>query len=240
MRKLLWKKAAITAMAGTMMMMTGCELQGAVNKNQTTSTAATVQTSKTAESSANTQPSSVTPNTTVQASTPESQKQAVTESAAPESTAPESTAPESTAPESTAQSQAPASSSEAGNVTPSSEEQEVSFSFEWITGDVPEGDGDVAWFTVDPITEDNFWVKFHGSANEEGISNVRIAVWTEANGEDDIEYIDAESLGNETKAYPVYIQNHNNEKEGYVLKVSYTNKAGEEKTCENYTRISLE
>ena len=199
------------------MMMTGCELQGAVNKNQTTSTAATVQTSKTAESSANTQPSSVTPNTTVQASTPESQKQAVTESAAPESTAPESTA----------ESQAPASSSAAGNVTPSSEEQEVSFSFEWITGDVPEGDG-------------NFWVKFHGSANEEGISNVRIAVWTEANGEDDIEYIDAESLGNETKAYPVYIQNHNNEKEGYVLKVSYTNKAGEEKTCENYTRISLE
>ena len=225
MRKLLWKKAAITAMAGTMMMMTGCELQGAVNKNQTTSTAATVQTSKTAESSVNTQPSSVTPNTTVQASTPESQKQAVTESAAPESTA---------------ESQAPASSSAAGNVTPSSEEQEVSFSFEWITGDVPEGDGDVAWFTVDSITEDNFWVKFHGSANEEGISNVRIAVWTEANGEDDIEYIDAESLGNETKAYPVYIQNHNNEKEGYVLKVSYTNKAGEEKTCENYTRISLE
>lgn len=207
------------------MMMTGCELQGAVNKNQTTSTAATVQASKTAESSANTQPSSVTPNTTVQASTQEQQKQAVTESAAPESTA---------------QSQAPASSSAASNVTPSSEEQEVSFSFEWITGDVPEGDGDVAWFTVDPITEDNFWVKFHGSANEEGISNVRIAVWTEANGEDDIEYIDAESLGNETKAYPVYIQNHNNEKEGYVLKVSYTNKAGEEKTCENYTRISLE
>ena len=194
-------------------MMTGCELQGTENKNQTTSTAA--QTSKTAESSANTQPSSVTPNTTVQASTPESQKQAVTESAA-------------------------ASSSVASSVTPSSEEQEVSFSFEWITGDVPEGDGDVAWFTVDPITEDNFWVKFHGSANEEGISNVRIAVWTEANGEDDIEYIDAESLGNETKAYPVYIQNHNNEKEGYVLKVSYTNKAGEEKTCENYTRISLE
>ena len=225
MRRLLWKKAAITAMAGTMMMMTGCELQGAVNKNQTTSTAATVQTSKTAESSANTQPSSVTPNTTVQASTPEPQKPPVTESAAPESTA---------------QSQAPASSSAAGNVTPSSEEQEVSFSFEWITGDVPEGDGDVAWFTVDPITEDNFWVKFHGSANEEGISNVRIAVWTEANGQDDIEYIDAESLGNETKAYPVYIQNHNNEKEGYVLKVSYTNKAGEEKTCENYTRISLE
>lgn len=225
MRKLLWKKAAITAMAGTMMMMTGCELQGAVNKNQTTSTAATVQTSKTAESSANTQPSSVTPNTTVQVSTQEQQNQAVTESAAPESTA---------------QSQAPASSSAAGSVTPSSEEQEVSFSFEWITGDVPEGDGDVAWFTVDPITEDNFWVKFHGSANEEGISNVRIAVWTEANGEDDIEYIDAESLGNETKAYPVYIQNHNNEKEGYVLKVSYTNKAGEEKTCENYTRISLE
>lgn len=204
-------------------MMTGCELQGTVNKNQTTSTAA--QTSKTAESSANTQPSSVTPNTTVQVSTTEQQNQAVTES---------------TSPESTAQSQAPASSSAAGNVTPSSEEQEVSFSFEWITGDVPEGDGDVAWFTVDPITEDNFWVKFHGSANEEGISNVRIAVWTEANGEDDIEYIDAESLGNETKAYPVYIQNHNNEKEGYVLKVSYTNKAGEEKTCENYTRISLE
>ena len=225
MRRLLWKKAAITAMAGTMMMMTGCELQGAVNKNQTTSTAATVQTSKTAESSVNTQPSSVTPNTTVQASTPETQKQTVTESAAPESTA---------------ESQAPASSSVASNVTPSSEEEEVSFSFEWITGDVPEGDGDVAWFTVDPITEDYFWVKFHGSANEEGISNVRIAVWTEANGQDDIEYIDAESLGNETKAYPVYIQNHNNEKEGYVLKVSYTNKAGEEKTCENYTRISLE
>lgn len=225
MRRLLWKKAAITAMAGTMMMMTGCELQGAVDKNQTTSTAATVQTSKTAESSVNTQPSSVTPNTTVQASTPETQKQTVTESAAPESTA---------------ESQAPASSSAASNVTPSSEEQEVSFSFEWITGDVPEGDGDVAWFTVDPITEDNFWVKFHGSANEEGISNVRIAVWTEANGQDDIEYIDAESLGNETKAYQVYIQNHNNEKEGYVLKVSYTNKAGEEKTCENYTRISLE
>lgn len=225
MRRLLWKKAAITAMAGTMMMMTGCELQGAVNKNQTPSTAATVQTSKTAESSVNTQPSSVTPNTTVQASTPEPQKPPVTESAAPESTA---------------ESQAPASSSVASNVTPSSEEQEVSFSFEWITGDVPEGDGDVAWFTVDPITEDNFWVKFHGSANEEGISNVRIAVWTEANGQDDIEYIDAESLGNETKAYPVYIQNHNNEKEGYVLKVSYTNKAGEEKTCENYTRISLE
>ena len=207
------------------MMMTGCELQGAVDKNQTTSTAATVQTSKTAESSVNTQSSSVTPNTTVQASTPEPQKPPVTESAAPESTA---------------ESQAPSSSSVASNVTPSSEEQEVSFSFEWITGDVPEGDGDVAWFTVDPITEDNFWVKFHGSANEEGISNVRIAVWTEANGQDDIEYIDAESLGNETKAYPVYIQNHNNEKEGYVLKVSYTNKAGEEKTCENYTRISLE
>lgn len=225
MRRLLWKKAAITAMAGTMMMMTGCELQGAVDKNQTTSTAATVQTSKTAESSVNTQPSSVTPNTTVQASTPETQKQTVTESAAPESTA---------------ESQAPASSSAASNVTPSSEEQEVSFSFEWITGDVPEGDGDVAWFTVESIAEDNFWVKFHGSANEEGISNVRIAVWTEANGQDDIEYIDAESLGNETKAYPVYIQNHNNEKEGYVLKVSYTNKAGEEKTCENYTRISLE
>lgn len=225
MRRLLWKKAAITAMAGTMMMMTGCELQGAVDKNQTTSTAATVQTSKTAESSVNTQPSSVTPNTTVQASTPEPQKPPVTESAAPESTA---------------ESQAPASSSAASNVTPSSEEQEVTFSFEWITGDVPEGDGDVAWFTVDPITEDYFWVKFHGSANEEGISNVRIAVWTEANGQDDIEYIDAESLGNETKAYPVYIQNHNNEKEGYVLKVSYTNKAGEEKTCENYTRISLE
>lgn len=225
MRRLLWKKAAITAMAGTMMMMTGCELQGAVDKNQTKSTAATVQTSKTAESSVNTQPSSVTPNTTVQASTPEPQKPPVTESAAPESTA---------------ESQAPASSSAASNMTPSSEEEEVSFSFEWITGDVPEGDGDVAWFTVDPITEDYFWVKFHGSANEEGISNVRIAVWTEANGQDDIEYIDAESLGNETKAYPVYIQNHNNEKEGYVLKVSYTNKAGEEKTCENYTRISLE
>ena len=225
MRKLLWKKAAITAMAGTMMMMTGCELQGTVNKNQTTSTAATVQTSKTAESSVNTQSSSVTPNTTVQASTPEPQKPPVTESAAPESTA---------------ESQAPSSSSVASNVTPSSEEQEVSFSFEWITGDVPEGDGDVAWFTVESIAEDNFWVKVHGSANEEGISNVRIAVWTEANGEDDIEYIDAESLGNETKAYPVYIQNHNNEKEGYVLKVSYTNKAGEEKTCENYTRISLE
>ena len=225
MRRLLWKKAAITAMAGTMMMMTGCELQGAVDKNQTTSTAATVQTSKTAESSVNTQSSSVTPNTTVQASTPEPQKPPVTESAAPESTA---------------ESQAPSSSSVASNVTPSSEEQEVSFSFEWITGDVPEGDGDVAWFTVDPITEDNFWVKFHGSANEEVIRNVRIAVWTEANGQDDIEYIDAESLGNETKAYPVYIQNHNNEKEGYVLKVSYTNKAGEEKTCENYTRISLE
>lgn len=225
MRRLLWKKAAITAMAGTMMMMTGCELQGAVDKNQTKSTAATVQTSKTAESSVNTQPSSVTPNTTVQTSTPEPQKPPVTESAAPESTA---------------ESQAPASSSAASNVTPSSEEQEVTFSFEWITGDVPEGDGDVAWFTVDPITEDYFWVKFHGSANEEGISNVRIAVWTEANGQDDIEYIDAESLGNETKAYPVYIQNHNNEKEGYVLKVSYTNKAGEEKTCENYTRISLE
>lgn len=223
MRKLLWKKAAITAMAGTMMMMTGCELQGTVNKNQTTSTAA--QTSKTAEPSANTQPSSVTPNTTVQVSTTEQQNQAVTES---------------TSPESTAQSQAPASSSEAVNVTPSSEEQEVSFSFEWITGDVPEGDGDVAWFTVESIAEDNFWVKFHGSANEEGISNVRIAVWTEANGEDDIEYIDAESLGNETKAYPVYIQNHNNEREGYILKVSYTNKAGEEKTCEHYTRISLE
>ena len=223
MRKLLWKKAAITAMAGTMMMMTGCELQGTVNKNSTTSTAA--QTSKTAESSANTQSSSVTPNTTVQVSTTEQQNQAVTESAAPESTA---------------QSQAPASSSEAVNVTPSSEEQEVSFSFEWITGDVPEGDGDVAWFTVESIAEDNFWVKFHGSANEEGISNVRIAVWTEANGEDDIEYIDAESLGNETKAYPVYIQNHNNEREGYILKVSYTNKAGEEKTCEHYTRISLE
>ena len=223
MRKLLWKKAAITAMAGTMMMMTGCELQGTVNKNSTTSTAA--QTSKTAESSANTQPSSVTPNTTVQVSTTEQQNQAVTESAAPESTA---------------QSQAPASSSAAGSVTPSSEEQEVSFSFEWITGDVPEGDGDVAWFTVESIAEDNFWVKFHGSANEEGISNVRIAVWTEANGEDDIEYIDAESLGNETKAYPVYIQNHNNEREGYILKVSYTNKAGEEKTCEHYTRISLE
>lgn len=223
MRKLLWKKAAITAMAGTMMMMTGCELQGTVNKNQTTSTAA--QTSKTAESSANTQPSSVTPNTTVQVSTTEQQNQAVTES---------------TSPEPTAQSQAPASSSEAVNVTPSSEEQEVSFSFEWITGDVPEGDGDVAWFTVESIAEDNFWVKFHGSANEEGISNVRIAVWTEANGEDDIEYIDAESLGNETKAYPVYIQNHNNEREGYILKVSYTNKAGEEKTCEHYTRISLE
>lgn len=204
-------------------MMTGCELQGTVNKNSTTSTAA--QTSKTAESSANTQPSSVTPNTTVQVSTTEQQNQAVTESAAPESTA---------------QSQAPASSSEAVNVTPSSEEQEVSFSFEWITGDVPEGDGDVAWFTVESIAEDNFWVKFHGSANEEGISNVRIAVWTEANGEDDIEYIDAESLGNETKAYPVYIQNHNNEREGYILKVSYTNKAGEEKTCEHYTRISLE
>ena len=212
-------------MAGTMMMMTGCELQGTVNKNQTTSTAATVQTSKTAESSANTQPSSVTPNTTVQVSTTEQQNQAVTESASPESTA---------------QSQAPASSSAAGSVTPSSEEQEVSFSFEWITGDVPEGDGDVAWFTVESIAEDNFWVKFHGSANEEGISNVRIAVWTEANGEDDIEYIDAESLGNETKAYPVYIQNHNNEREGYILKVSYTNKAGEEKTCEHYTRISLE
>lgn len=223
MRKLLWKKAAITAMAGTMMMMTGCELQGTVNKNSTTSTAA--QTSKTAESSANTQPSSVTPNTTVQVSTTEQQNQAVTEP---------------TSPESTAQSQAPASSSEAVNVTPSSEEQEVSFSFEWITGDVPEGDGDVAWFTVESIAEDNFWVKFHGSANEEGISNVRIAVWTEANGEDDIEYIDAESLGNETKAYPVYIQNHNNEREGYILKVSYTNKAGEEKTCEHYTRISLE
>lgn len=168
MRRLLWKKAAITAMAGTMMMMTGCELQGAVDKNQTTSTAATVQTSKTAESSVNTQSSSVTPNTTVQASTPEPQKPPVTESAAPESTA---------------ESQAPSSSSVASNVTPSSEEQEVSFSFEWITGDVPEGDGDVAWFTVDPITEDNFWVKFHGSANEEGISNVRIAVWTEANGQ---------------------------------------------------------
>ena len=81
MRKLLWKKAAITAMAGTMMMMTGCELQGTVNKNSTTSTAA--QTSKTAESSANTQPSSVTPNTTVQVSTTEQQNQAVTESAAP-------------------------------------------------------------------------------------------------------------------------------------------------------------
>ena len=65
-------------------------------------------------------------------------------------------------------------------------------------------------------------------------------MWTETSGEDDIEYIDAESLGNETKAYPVYIQNHNNKKEGYVLKVSYTNKASEEKTCENYTRISLE
>lgn len=81
---------------------------------------------------------------------------------------------------------------------------------------------------------------FHGAVNDEEISNVKIAVWTEANGQDDIECIDAESIGNETKSCPVYISNHNNEKNGYILKVSYTNKAGEEKTSQYSTQVSVE
>lgn len=104
-----------------------------------------------------------------------------------------------------------------------------------------EGDGDVSWFTVETLgMSDHFNVQFHGAPNEESISNVRIAVWTEANGQDDIEWIAADSIGNETKVYPVYISNHNNETSGYILHVYYTNKAGEEKFQNHYQQISLQ
>ena len=221
MRKLLWKKAVITAMVGTIFMMAGCAKDGSSNAKPETLSAASEAEASTQqqESLSASQTKSVTPNTIVQAATSESQKPTATESAAPELTV---------------ESKASASS-----VT-SSAAQESSPSFEWITGDVPEGDGDVSWFTVDAITEDNFFVTFHGAVNDEEISNVKIAVWTEANGQDDIEYIDAQSIGNETKSYPVYISNHNNEKSGYILTVSYTNKAGEEKTSQYYTQVSVE
>ena len=230
MRKLLWKKAAITAMAGTILMMTGCAKDGSTNaKPETLSAASEAEPSTQQESSSVSQTTSVTPNTTVQAATSESQKPTATESAAPESTV-ESKAPASSS----------AANSSTSNSVTSSAAQESSPSFEWISGEVPEGDGNVSWFTVDVITEDNFWVTFHGAENDEEISNVKIAVWTEANGQDDIEYIDAESIGNETKSCPVYISNHNNEKSGYILKVSYTNKAGEEKTSQYSTQVSVE
>ncbi len=253
MRKM-WKKAAITAMVGTMMMMTGCALEGGIDLGHR-KPAETLSTSKVANSSDASQASSAIPNTSVKVEieTPSAEEPTVTGSAAPESTASESTAPEATAESSTAANstiQSPSQSSTqdsstAANTTlnPSQNSTQESISTTaWyqVTGEVAEGDGDVSWFTMDVITEDNFWVTFHGAVNDEEISNVKIAVWTEANGQDDIEYIDAESIGNETKSCPVYISNHNNEKSGYILTVSYINRAGEEKTYQHYTPVSVE
>jgi hypothetical protein len=149
----------------------------------------------------------------------------VTESAAPEAPAESSTAANST-------TQNPSRSST----------QESTSTTAWyqVIGEVAEGDGDVTWFTIDDVTADHFYVTLHGSVNDQEISNVTISVWTEANGQDDIERINAESIGNETKAYPIYISNHNNETSGYILTASYTNKAGEEKTYQHYTTISVE
>ncbi len=271
MRKM-WKKAAITAMVGTMMM-TGCALEGGIDLGHR-KPAETLSTSKVANSSDASQASSAIPNTSVKVEieTPSAEEPTVTGSAAPESTASESTAPEATAESSTAANstiQSPSQSSTqdsstaanstiqnpsqsstqhsstAANTTlnPSQNSTQESISTTaWyqVTGEVAEGDGDVSWFTMDVITEDNFWVTFHGAVNDEEISNVKIAVWTEANGQDDIEYIDAESIGNETKSCPVYISNHNNEKSGYILTVSYINRAGEEKTYQHYTPVSVE
>ena len=252
MRKM-WKKAAITAMVGTMMM-TGCALEGGIDLGHR-KPAETLSTSKVANSSDASQASSAIPNISVKVEieTPSAEEPTVTGSAAPESTASESTAPEATAESSTAANstiQSPSQSSTqdsstAANTTlnPSQNSTQESISTTaWyqVTGEVAEGDGDVSWFTMDVITEDNFWVTFHGAVNDEEISNVKIAVWTEANGQDDIEYIDAESIGNETKSCPVYISNHNNEKSGYILTVSYINRAGEEKTYQHYTPVSVE
>ena len=233
MRKM-WKKAAIIAMAGTMMM-TGCALEGGIDLGHK-KPAETLSTSKVANFSDASQASSAIPNTSVkvEAETPKAEEPTVTESAAPESTAPESTAPEATA-----------ESSTAVNITSNpaqSSTQESTSTTAWyqVTGEVAEGDGDVTWFTIDDITADHFYVTLHGSVNDEEISNITISVWTEANGQDDIERINAESIGNETKAYPIYISNHNNETSGYILTASYINKAGEEKTYQHYMLISVE
>lgn len=253
MRKM-WKKAAITAMVGTMMM-TGCALEGGIDLGHR-KPAETLSTSKVANSSDASQASSAIPNTSVKVEieTPSAEEPTVTGSAAPESTASESTAPEATAESSTAanstiqspsqsstQDSSTAANSTIQNPSQSSTQESISTTAWYqVTGEVAEGDGDVSWFTMDVITEDNFWVTFHGAVNDEEISNVKIAVWTEANGQDDIEYIDAESIGNETKSCPVYISNHNNEKSGYILTVSYINRAGEEKTYQHYTPVSVE
>jgi hypothetical protein len=61
MRKM-WKKAAITAMAGTMMMMTGCALEGGIDLGKK-KPAETLSTSKAANSSDASQASSAIPNT---------------------------------------------------------------------------------------------------------------------------------------------------------------------------------
>ena len=225
MRKM-WKKAAITAMAGTMMMMTGCALEGGIDLGKK-KPAETLSTSKAANSSEASQASSAIPNTSVkvEVETPKAEEPTVTESAAPEAPAESSTAANST-------TQNPSRSST----------QESTSTTAWyqVIGEVAEGDGDVTWFTIDDVTADHFYVTLHGSVNDQEISNVTISVWTEANGQDDIERINAESIGNETKAYPIYISNHNNETSGYILTASYTNKAGEEKTYQHYTTISVE
>lgn len=120
--------------------------------------------------------------------------------------------------------------------------QESTTSTEWyqVTGDVIEGDGDAKGIAVEAKTPEYFMISFYGSANDDvSISNVRIAVWTEANGQDDIEWINAETRGISTGTYTIYAKNHNNETSGYIVHVYYTDRDGVEKVYYNPETISI-
>lgn len=150
----------------------------------------------------------------------------VTESAAEESVAPVSTADLTSVDSST-----------------TSVSQESTTSTEWyqVTGEVVEGDGDAKGIAVEAKTPEYFMISFYGSANDDvSISNVRIAVWTEANGQDDIEWINAEArFGISTGTYTIYAKNHNNETSGYIVHVYYTDSDGVEKVYYNPETISI-
>ena len=154
MRKM-WKKTAITAMVGTMMM-TGCALEGGINFGQK-KPAETLSTSKAANSSDTSQASSAVPNTSVKVEieTPKAEEQTTVESAASDSTITESNASGSTAESSTA-----ANSTTQNPAQSTTQESTSTTAWYQMTGEVAEGDGDVSWFTVDGITADHFYPFF--------------------------------------------------------------------------------
>lgn len=119
--------------------------------------------------------------------------------------------------------------------------QESTTSTEWyqVTGDVIEGDGDARGIAVYKEIPEYFLISFYASANDDvPISNVRIAVWTEANGQDDIEWINAETNGVSART-TIYAKNHNNETSGYIVHVYYTDRDGVEKVYYNPETISI-